>query len=199
MPWTFADACGGDWGLRTREAAMAVSGSYADEDYGVMLLQDIRNAFASAAVDRISSRDLAAVLIEIDDAPWSEWRGLHSNQQPRPLSQAQLAQLLRPFDIRPRSMWRGQRPQGKSAKGYYRNQFEAAWRSYCSPTSSRAAPSVVRNAQALTRAGTPAQATEINGIRSQVRHMSVEQRRAHIWMVDARSHPCTFSAASPCC
>jgi hypothetical protein len=140
-----ADACGRDWGLRAREAAIAMSGQHADEDFGVTLLQDIRNAFAREGVDRISSRDLAAALIELDDAPWSEWRGLHSNQQQRPLSQAQLAQLLRPFDIRPRSMWRGQRPQGsKSAKGYHRSQFEAAWRSYCSPPNDRSAPRLLK-------------------------------------------------------
>ena len=120
-----------------------MSGQHADEDFGVMLLQDIRNAFARLGGDHVSSRDLVAALIDLDDAPWSEWRGLHSNQQPRPLSQAQLAQLLWPFGIRPRSMWRGQRPLGRSAKGYYRSQFEAAWQSYCSPASGRPAPSVL--------------------------------------------------------
>jgi hypothetical protein len=136
-----ADACGGDWGLRAREAAIAMSGQHADEDLGVTLLQDIRAAFAREGVDRISSRDLVAGLIDLDDAPWSEWRGRNNNQQPRSLSQAQLAQLLRPFGIRPRSMWHGPRPQGKSAKGYFRNQFDAVWRSYCSPPSGRSAPS----------------------------------------------------------
>jgi hypothetical protein len=110
-----ADACGGDWGLRASEAAIAMSGQHADEDLGVTLLQDIRSAFARERVDRISSRDLVAGLIDLDDAPWSEWRGRNNNQQPRPLSQAQLAQLLRPFGIRPRSMWHGPRdPKAKA-------------------------------------------------------------------------------------
>jgi len=28
---------------------------------------------------------------------WSEWRGIHGNQQPRKLSQGELAKLLEPF------------------------------------------------------------------------------------------------------
>jgi len=122
-----------------------MSGQHADEDLAVILLHDIRAVFSRADVDRISSRNLVADLIDLEDAPWSEYRGRQSNQQPRPLSQTQLAQLLRFFAIRPGSMWRGPRPQGgKSAKGYYRDQFEQAWRSYCSPHSGQSAPSVLR-------------------------------------------------------
>jgi hypothetical protein len=139
-----ADACGGDWGLRAREAAIAMSGRHADEDLGVTLLQDIRAIFARAGAERMSSRDLVAALNDIDDAPWSEWRGRNGNQQPRPLSQTQLAQLLRPFGIRPRSLWPGPRPQGRSAKGYFRSQFEVAWRSYCSSPTSRSQPNVLK-------------------------------------------------------
>jgi Protein of unknown function (DUF3631) len=139
-----ADACGGDWGQRAREAAVAMSGRHADEDLGVTLLHDIRTIFDGTGVDRHSSLDLVAALNACDDAPWSEWRGRHGNQQPRPLSQAQLAQMLSPFGIRPRSLWRGPRPRGKSAKGYHRSQFEEAWRSYCSPPSGRSASSVLR-------------------------------------------------------
>jgi hypothetical protein len=66
----------------------------------------------------------------MDDAGWSEWRGIHDDKQPRRLSQGELARLLRLFHIHPRSI----RPlprTGRSAKGYHRHQFEAAWRAYC--------------------------------------------------------------------
>jgi hypothetical protein len=39
---------------------------------------------------------------------------------------------LRPFGIRPGSVWPVPRhPGAKSAKGYLRSQFEAAWAAYC--------------------------------------------------------------------
>ena len=69
----------------------------------------------------------------MDDAVWSEYRGPNDDQQPRPLSPASLALLLKPFQIRPHSIWPLQRKQSKSrgTKGYLRIQFEAAWRKYC--------------------------------------------------------------------
>ncbi len=138
-----AVSCGGDWGVRAREAAISMSGQHADEDLGVTLLNDIQVIFNGAGVDRISSADLVAALIDLNDGPWSEWRGRNNNQQPRPISPTQLTQLLRSFRIQPRSMWRGPRSKGTSAKGYLRRQFEEAWRSYCS-SKGDAAPRVLR-------------------------------------------------------
>jgi hypothetical protein len=71
-------------------------------------------------------------LTAMDDAPWSEWRGIHGNQQPRKLSPGELARLLEPFQIRPQTIRVFAAASGKpTLKGYYRAQFEAAWRSYC--------------------------------------------------------------------
>jgi Protein of unknown function (DUF3631) len=82
---------------------------------------------------------LAAELDAIDDAPWSEWRGLRDDQQPRRLSPGELAKMLAPFGIRPRTIWPlGRTPGSNCAKGYHRSQFEAAWRSYASGTPSQA-------------------------------------------------------------
>jgi hypothetical protein len=40
--------------------------------------------------------------------------------------------MLREFGIRARSIWPAHRdPKTKSRKGYYREQFEKAWASYC--------------------------------------------------------------------
>jgi hypothetical protein len=142
-----ADACGGDWGRKAREAAIAISGEHADEDPGVVLLQDIRTIFNRFSADRLSSRDLVAALNALDDAPWSEWRGPLNNQQARALSQMQLAQLLRRFNIRPRSMWHGPRPQGQSVKSYRRYQFQEAWRSYCTPPKGGSVPNGLQVAE----------------------------------------------------
>jgi hypothetical protein len=75
---------------------------------------------------------LVDALNKLEDSLWSEWRGLRRDQQPRRLSQSELARLLSPFSIRSRSIWPLRRATGVSSrKGYFRSQFEAAWRSYC--------------------------------------------------------------------
>jgi hypothetical protein len=132
-----ADACGDDWGRRARDAAINMSRGLQEEDLSVTLLADIRGIFSARGADRILSNDLVQALLAMDDTPWSEWRGIRDDQQPRNLSQGELARMLRPFDIRPRSLWiaghRAGMSSRKGGKGYYRRQFEAAWRSYCGP------------------------------------------------------------------
>jgi hypothetical protein len=104
----------------------------------VVLLRHIRDVFDARGVDRLFSRVLVQALNEIDDAPWSEWRGVRDDQQPRRLSQGELARLLRPFRIRPRTVWP---MRTTSAKGYYRHQFEQAWRNYCDGQAADGTPS----------------------------------------------------------
>jgi hypothetical protein len=134
-----ADACGAAWGALARETAITFGRDHQDEDLIVMLLRDISTVFDARKTDRLASKVLVAALNDMDDAPWSEWRGLHDNQQPRPLSPGELARMLKPFRIQPRSIWPlHRRPEDKSSKGYTRAQFEATWSSYCSPTGTSA-------------------------------------------------------------
>jgi hypothetical protein len=78
--------------------------------------------------------DLVEALCQLEDAGWNEWCGPHDDRPPRKLTQGELARLLRPFHIRPKSIWpRCRQPGDKSAKGYLRSWFEAAWASYCPP------------------------------------------------------------------
>jgi Protein of unknown function (DUF3631) len=52
----------------------------------------------------------------------------------RKLTQGELSRPLRPFEIRPKTIWPPQRrPEIRSRRGYLRSQFEAAWRAYCPP------------------------------------------------------------------
>jgi hypothetical protein len=130
--FSIADSFGPAWGAAAREAATTFRRGYHDEDAGVTLLADIRTVFDATRADRMTSGQLVGFLCDMDDAGWCEWRGLRDDQQPRRLSQAQLAQILRPFGIRPRSVWPPRRQdRSKSAKGYLRSQFERAWRQYC--------------------------------------------------------------------
>jgi Protein of unknown function (DUF3631) len=126
------DSFGRTWGTRARKAAVDFSHSYRDEDAAVALLQDIRAVFDALGIDRISSERLVAELVAMEDAGWADWRGVRDDQQPRRLSQGELARLLAPFGIRPRSIWPRQRNQdSKSRKGYTRQMFERVWRAYC--------------------------------------------------------------------
>jgi hypothetical protein len=128
---SIADAFGADWATRAREAAVAFAGEHQDEDVAVILLRDIRDIFDGRGADRLPSKIIVDHLNGADDALWSEWRGIHGDQQPRKLSQGGLAKLLEPFRIRPRTIRPYQASSKPTAKGYYRAQFEAAWHSYC--------------------------------------------------------------------
>jgi len=90
--------------------------------------------FLRRRVDRLASAVLVDDLCDLADGRWSEWRGPKDDQSPRRLTQGELAQLLRPFLIKPRTIWPAKRrPGDKGAKGYLRKQFEAAWAAYCEP------------------------------------------------------------------
>jgi hypothetical protein len=83
-------------------------------------------------------------LIRLDDGEWGEWRGVNGDRQPRKLTQSQLAQLLRSFRIRPKTIWPAQRQAGdRSSRGYMRSQFEAAWDAYCPPADTPTHPSKI--------------------------------------------------------
>src|SRR5262249_28076177 len=100
---SIADALG--HGEEARAAAVELSAGRPDEDPGVVLLHDIRTVFYARGVDRISSAALVEALCALDDGLWSEWRGPHDDRPPRRLTQAELAVALRPFGIRPRTVW----------------------------------------------------------------------------------------------
>jgi hypothetical protein len=116
-------------GEAARSAACELSANRPDEDPGVVLLNDILTVFVTKHVDRIASAELVNELIAVNDF-WTDWR----DERPgRKLTQGDLGRLLRPFHIRPKSIWPVDRtPSSRSRKGYTRDQFEAAWRSYCS-------------------------------------------------------------------
>jgi hypothetical protein len=120
-------------GEEARAAAITLSANRPDEDPGVVLLVDIRTVFLTRGVDRIASMALVEALLGLDDGAWGEWRGANDDRQPRKLTQSELARLLRPFGIKPKTVWPAQRrPGDRSCRGYLASQFEAAWAAYCS-------------------------------------------------------------------
>jgi hypothetical protein len=117
------------YGEPARAAALALVANRPDEDPGVILLTDIRSIFAARGVDRIASAALIEALLAFDDGLWADWRGPNDDRPPRKLNQSDLARLLRPFMIRPRTIRLG--ADNRTSRGYLRSQFEAAWTAYC--------------------------------------------------------------------
>jgi hypothetical protein len=141
---SIADAIGDPRGnnLRptARYTALVFAASARDEDPAIVVLSDIRAIFDRCGLDRMSSAALVGELVGIDDAMWSEWRGRDGHQQPRNLTQGQLALLLRPFGIRPRTIWRPGEAK-PTTKGYLRAWFEPVWARYSDRASDQASGS----------------------------------------------------------
>lgn len=120
-----ADAAGGEWPARARAAAVSLSAHRMDADgdsLGVRLLADIRSVFEGKATERMFSHALVAALIDIEEAPWSDLFG-------RALTKTKLAQMLRPYDVAPRST----RVGDETRKGYARESFSDCWARYVTP------------------------------------------------------------------
>jgi uncharacterized protein DUF3631 len=118
---SIADALGR--GDEARMVAQALRNP--DEDPAVVLLGHIRQIFLTRGVDRISSKDLVEALLQSEE--W-HWRGPRDDLAPHNLTQGEVAQMLRPFGIRPRTIWPSRE---RSCRGYMREWFERAWKTYC--------------------------------------------------------------------
>jgi Protein of unknown function (DUF3631) len=118
-----ADLAGGDWPTRARTAAVAMTGAEAqqeeDTSASVRLLTDLREVFGAA--EALYTTTILEALHKLEDAPWPDWYG-------HPLSTRDLAKLLRPYDIRSKSV--REHGTGPSLKGYARADLHDAWQRY---------------------------------------------------------------------
>ena len=124
------------YGEAARAAAVALGSDRQYENPHVTLLTDIRTVFDRYGTDRLRTRtELIPAFAGLEDNLWSEWTGLEDAAAPHVVTTGDIGRLLRPFNIRSKTIWPPQRRQGtKSEGGYYRWQFEAAWASYCQLT-----------------------------------------------------------------
>ncbi len=115
------DAAGGDWPGRARKAAVDLQGARmaSDPSLGVQLLADVRDIFTHTSEDRLSSHELVDRLCALEEAPWGDLRG-------KPIDARGVARRLRPFDVRPHSIRRGD----QVSKGYEQADFHDAWMRY---------------------------------------------------------------------
>jgi hypothetical protein len=122
-------------GDRVRELALQMTAGLPDDDASIHLLEAIRDIFDTLRVDRIFSATLVDQLHQREDQPWSEWTGVNNDRPAHPITQAQVAAILRGFEINPKTIFPlgARASRGPSARGYMREQFEKAWASYCRP------------------------------------------------------------------
>ena len=122
-------------GALARKVAVAMSKGRRSISPGITLLFDSRAAFDEHHVDRFRSADLVRHFLEnvgdVYRGEYEQWRGKNGDLSPRRLSQTALADTLARYSIFPRTIRFG---PGKrdTAKGYFRADFEKAWRTWAS-------------------------------------------------------------------
>lgn len=91
-----ADAAGGDWPKRARDAAVTLQTNRDPaESLATRLLVDIKKVFTT---DKMLTKDLVAKLNDLDESPWGEWAG------GKGISSSQLVNRLRPFAIKSKAL-----------------------------------------------------------------------------------------------
>jgi hypothetical protein len=121
--FVLADLVGGDWPKRARDAAVGLAGSLEESNPAGSLLLDIFVAFTLQQAQRLFTRDLLENLKRRSSGrPWMEVRN------GKEINDIWLARQLRPFGIRPITLWIGE----NLAKGYRFDQFRDAFKRYIS-------------------------------------------------------------------
>jgi len=118
-----ADYVGGEWPNRARMAAIALCAEdAADPDDGKeRLLSDLHTIIsAQPERDRWPSQTFVDRLNEMEESPWPQFN--HG----KGLTTSNLARMLRPFGIRPRTL----KQEGHCVKGYYSKDFTEAFERY---------------------------------------------------------------------
>jgi putative DNA primase/helicase len=129
-----AEVIGEDWPEKARKAALALSGKE-DTDTasaGIRLLADIRELFGSRDSQQLASPQLCEFLVQMEERPWGAW-----GKRGKPLSQNQLAGLLRPYGITSRSI----RTAEGVLRGYALTDFTDAFDRYLMALSIPSLPS----------------------------------------------------------
>ncbi|MFJ2736795.1 DUF3631 domain-containing protein [Streptomyces sp. NPDC087317] len=130
-----ADAAGGHWPERARAACIALIKAASEGDQaslGVKLLTDLRDR-VFCGVDRMPTAAILEVLLQLDDAPWSDLS--EDGQSNKPLTARALSKLLSQY-VRPDNTPikpRGIRVGSTTPKGYYAEDLSDAWARYCTP------------------------------------------------------------------
>ena len=149
-----ADAAGGDWPERARDALALLR----DDDEGVtvnvMALADMWGVFEEKNAERLATSDILTALNAMEDRPWPEWK------RGKELSATSLSRLLKKFKtskgdkIKPKSIRLGD----KTPKGYERADIADAYQRYVKPPNAPTLPLTGK------RAATPQHVNKNNGL-----------------------------------
>jgi len=124
--FAIADLAGGVWPERARAAAIELSARSEDAmSNGVLLLADLRQLFAKEPSDVLFTREILAALNADKTRPWPEYK--HG----KPLTDRQLAALLKPYKVKPRTVRRGT----ETDKGYKLEWLSGPFAAYLPPRS----------------------------------------------------------------
>ena len=118
-----ADAAGGEWPRRAREAARKLSGGTDKATFRVLLLADLRDIFGDGpAPEWMATKKLLERLVALEERPWAEW-----GKRGKPLTSQALRSLLEEFKIY------SCHNSDKTARGYSRDAFADASARYLPP------------------------------------------------------------------
>ncbi len=153
-----ADAAGGVWPQRAREAAVALvaESRQSAPSLGIQLLSDLRKVFDG--YDALPTESILSALLAMTESPWGDLRG-------KPLDARSLSSRLRPYGIAPKTV----RIAGATPKGYSREDLHEQWMRYLplppdgSATSATSATTPTRVADVADVADLP-EAQADNGI-----------------------------------
>lgn len=142
-----AEAAGGDWPRRAREACVDLVTASRSNDkgsIGIRLLLDLRD-HVLIGVDRLPTIAILDRLNSLDDAPWADLNG-------KPLDNRRLSKMLGEYmtaDNDPIGS-RNIRTAGGVLKGFFAKDLEDAWARYCPPpTSATSATALHPRSEAL--------------------------------------------------
>lgn len=114
-----ADAVGGSWPGRARQAAVVIvaDAKAGQPSLGLRLLTDLRTVFSTHEV--LSTADILTSLISIEESPWGDLKG-------KPLDARRLANLLSPYAIGSKVVRLGT----STPRGYIKTDFYDPWIRY---------------------------------------------------------------------
>lgn len=115
-----AELAGRDWPQRARSAAIRLAEKTSESDsIRIQLLADIRILLEAADGPGLCTTDLLVRLCELEDHPWPTY------SRDKPINARQLANLLRPFGIKPEVQHKlGQK------RGYMKEDFQDTFARY---------------------------------------------------------------------
>jgi hypothetical protein len=117
-----SDLCSGveDFGDKARAAAIKIEGKADSRTASARALAACKTVFESVKDDAIGSEELIEKITADPNSEWAEWKA------GKPITQMQLARLLKPYGISPEPVRIGTR----QVRGYLRAHFIEAWERY---------------------------------------------------------------------